>query len=178
MAANQRYELTDGQKDCLRLVGANLTSKEIAIRLGISHHTVNQRLDSARQKLEVENRRQAAQKFMFLEKAAEDHLTVEAYPAEDDQIIAIEDQNGGAGQHDELGLTHDVVDIHGTATDRATNDNDQSNIWSLPWITGNTEGISSTQRLYAVLKVAVFVAVAFSAILTLMAGAMSLFNNI
>ena len=52
--------LTPGQLDCLRLVDAHLSSKEIAVRLGISSHTVDQRIRQALQTLGVERRSQAA----------------------------------------------------------------------------------------------------------------------
>jgi DNA-binding CsgD family transcriptional regulator len=53
-------KLTPGQLDCLRLVDAHLSSKEIAVELGISPHTVDQRIRQALQILGVERRSQAA----------------------------------------------------------------------------------------------------------------------
>ena len=52
--------LTSGQLDCLRLVDQHLSSKEIAIELGISSHTVDQRIRGALHILGVERRSQAA----------------------------------------------------------------------------------------------------------------------
>lgn len=52
--------LTPGQLDCLRLVDQHLSSKEIAVELGISSHTVDQRIRLALQTLGVERRSQAA----------------------------------------------------------------------------------------------------------------------
>jgi len=52
--------LTPGQLDCLRLVDQHLSSKEIAVELGISPHTVDQRIRLALQVLGVERRSQAA----------------------------------------------------------------------------------------------------------------------
>ena len=52
--------LTKGQADCLRLVAQHLSSKEIALQLGISSHTVDQRIRGALQSLGVERRSQAA----------------------------------------------------------------------------------------------------------------------
>ena len=52
--------LTPGQLDCLRLVDQHLSSKEIAVELGISSHTVDQRIRGALQTLGVERRAQAA----------------------------------------------------------------------------------------------------------------------
>jgi len=52
--------LSDGQIDCLELIAQNLTSKEIAVRLGISPHTVDKRVRKAIRKLGANDRRQAA----------------------------------------------------------------------------------------------------------------------
>src|SRR6476469_7716886 len=52
--------LTSGQLDCLRLVDQHLNSKEIASQLGISPHTVDQRIRQAIATLGVERRTQAA----------------------------------------------------------------------------------------------------------------------
>ena len=52
--------LSPGQLDCLRLVDQHLSSKEIAAELGISSHTVDQRIRQALSTLGVERRTQAA----------------------------------------------------------------------------------------------------------------------
>lgn len=52
--------LTPGQVDCLLLVNQHLNSKEIAVRLNISSHTVDQRIRGALDKLGVERRGEAA----------------------------------------------------------------------------------------------------------------------
>ncbi len=52
--------LTSGQLDCLRLVDQHLNSKEIAAKLGISPHTVDQRIRQSIHILGVERRAQAA----------------------------------------------------------------------------------------------------------------------
>ena len=54
--------LSPRQLDCLRLVDQHLSSKEIAVELGISSHTVDQRIRGALQILGVERRSQAARK--------------------------------------------------------------------------------------------------------------------
>jgi DNA-binding CsgD family transcriptional regulator len=58
--AQRVARLTDGQLECLRLVDQHLSSKEIAVELGISPHTVDQRIRQALQILEVDRRAQAA----------------------------------------------------------------------------------------------------------------------
>ncbi|WP_293940778.1 helix-turn-helix transcriptional regulator [Sphingomonas sp.] len=59
-AAERIRRLSEGQLDCLRLVAQHLSSKEIAAQLGISSHTVDQRVRGALQVLGVERRSQAA----------------------------------------------------------------------------------------------------------------------
>jgi DNA-binding CsgD family transcriptional regulator len=59
LASRASQFLTTAQISCLELVAENLTSKEIAAELGISRHTVDQRVRGALRKLGVENRRQA-----------------------------------------------------------------------------------------------------------------------
>lgn len=52
--------LSEGQIECLLLVDRHHNSKEIAARLGISPHTVDQRIRGALEKLGVERRGEAA----------------------------------------------------------------------------------------------------------------------
>lgn len=52
--------LTRGQRECLELVNQHLSSKENALRLGISPHTVDQRVRQALHILGVEKRGEAA----------------------------------------------------------------------------------------------------------------------
>lgn len=60
LVASRVARLTDGQLDCLRLVAQHLSSKEIATELGISPHTVDQRVRQSLHILGVERRAQAA----------------------------------------------------------------------------------------------------------------------
>lgn len=59
-AADRVAKLTRGQLDCLQLVAQHLSSKEIAVELGISPHTVDQRIRQALHILDVPRRSQAA----------------------------------------------------------------------------------------------------------------------
>lgn len=65
--ANQIAKLGLEQVECLKLVGEHLSSKEIAARLGISPHMVDQRIRSALEILGVERRSQAARLVMALD---------------------------------------------------------------------------------------------------------------
>ena len=58
--AQRVARLSEAQLDCLKLVDQHLSSKEIAAELGISPHTVDQRVRQSLQILGVERRSQAA----------------------------------------------------------------------------------------------------------------------
>jgi DNA-binding CsgD family transcriptional regulator len=60
LIAERVARLSKGQLDCLLLVDQHLSSKEIAVELGISSHTVDQRIRGALHVLGVERRAQAA----------------------------------------------------------------------------------------------------------------------
>jgi DNA-binding CsgD family transcriptional regulator len=60
-------DLTDRQKQCLRLVGAGFQSKEIAAKLGLSPHTVDQHLREAIRALGVSRRIEAARLLIDIE---------------------------------------------------------------------------------------------------------------
>ncbi|MWV27889.1 helix-turn-helix transcriptional regulator [Erythrobacter sp. GH3-10] len=57
-------DLTDKQREVLDLLVQHMTSKQIARELGISPHTVDQRIVSARRKFGVETRNELAAAYM------------------------------------------------------------------------------------------------------------------
>jgi DNA-binding CsgD family transcriptional regulator len=63
-------KLSEGQKACLRLVYAHMSSKDIARDLGISPHTVDARLRAAIHTLGVATRVEAARQLATAEAAA------------------------------------------------------------------------------------------------------------
>lgn len=52
--------LTPREKECLRLVAQLMTSKQIALQLGISKHTVDERIERARRRIGAPGRYDAA----------------------------------------------------------------------------------------------------------------------
>ena len=76
-------KLSEAQRECLRLTNALLTSKEIAIRLNVSRHTVDQRLTLAGKLLGVATRKEAARLFALYDPVIYDasHIA-EAHPTE------------------------------------------------------------------------------------------------
>ncbi|MVZ98112.1 LuxR family transcriptional regulator [Sphingorhabdus sp. IMCC26285] len=63
MTQHELAALKDIHKECLRLTGRNYSSKEIARMLGISKHTVDQRLRTATQRMGASSRHEAARRF-------------------------------------------------------------------------------------------------------------------
>lgn len=59
--------LTNSQRLCLRLVNEGMSSKEIAIRTGLTPRTVDQYINRAAQSLGASNRREAARTLARLE---------------------------------------------------------------------------------------------------------------
>lgn len=109
MAGKRQLYLTEGQKDCLRLVDDLLTSKEIARKLGISPFTVDQRLDAARRKLNAPSRKTAARIYLELESRSLPQPLV-YYPehlADVDFIAMLPcDTCGEAGRSDTISSRH------------------------------------------------------------------------
>jgi DNA-binding CsgD family transcriptional regulator len=66
--------LSERQRECLRLVGHLHTSKDIGIRLGISHHSVDDRIRRALRTLNVATRVQAAQILSAYERGTPQQL--------------------------------------------------------------------------------------------------------
>jgi DNA-binding CsgD family transcriptional regulator len=73
--------LTAQERECLRLVGLQLSSKEIAHELGISKASVDTYCNRARAKLGVTNRREAAQLVRSLEAVHDRPAAAEPAPS-------------------------------------------------------------------------------------------------
>ncbi|CCW17687.1 hypothetical protein EBBID32_20340 [Sphingobium indicum BiD32] len=59
--------LSEGEKQCLRLVSQGFNSKEIARQLHVSEHTVDQRVRTSLRKFGVPSRKEAARLFVSFE---------------------------------------------------------------------------------------------------------------
>lgn len=64
--------LNDGQRQCLAMVDQHLSSKEIALKLGISSHTVDQRVRLSLTILGVEKRGEAARMVASVMRSSHD----------------------------------------------------------------------------------------------------------
>ncbi|WP_185829155.1 helix-turn-helix domain-containing protein [Sphingomonas ginkgonis] len=104
--------LNEGQRACLRLVAEHLSSKEIAARLGISPHTVDQRIRLALPILGVTRRSEAARLVALAETGAYQRLIyqapdipADADPAETDEAVGFQIRHAdGAGRDGSFGL--------------------------------------------------------------------------
>jgi DNA-binding CsgD family transcriptional regulator len=67
MVEGRTTALTQTQKVCLRLVYMHMSSKEIALQLDCSPHTVDAHIKTAMQRLGVGSRREAARELAFAE---------------------------------------------------------------------------------------------------------------
>jgi len=88
-------KLSGRQLACLRLVAQNRSSKEIAVELGISPHTVDQRIRGALQILGVERRAQAARLVAEAEEPSQRLIHQPPYLA----VVPAADQQEGAISH-------------------------------------------------------------------------------
>jgi DNA-binding CsgD family transcriptional regulator len=106
--------LTDGQRDCLRLVYNHLTSKDIARILGVSPHTVDMRLRLAMKVLSVGSRIEAARLLVQAEAGGatpgDAYQPLIYHPSEIAGATEISDSSGpGSSTGDEL--ADDLVSV-------------------------------------------------------------------
>lgn len=142
--------LTESQKSCLRLVAQGMTSKEIALRTGLSPQTVDTYLKAASAKLQVANRRDAARRLLEAE-ASQNLGSPTAAIAHPPQLKHF----GSAA---------------GSGSTRWTKH------LSPPPLGGLLNTLTSAERTYAVLKVAVVFAAVVVALLLLIAGVLQTFR--
>lgn len=93
LPADDLAQLTDGQKDCLRLVFQHMTSKDIARVLGVSPHTVDMRLRTAMKVLSVASRIDAA-RLLVNEEGGSDAYQPLIYQAPDVALPSSSPENG------------------------------------------------------------------------------------
>jgi DNA-binding CsgD family transcriptional regulator len=99
----EREQFTDKQHQTLSLLVRHMTSKEISRKLGISRHTVDQRIDAAKRKLGVATRGELAQAYLRLRQVSE-QMTYE------ESLIVIPGKNPEQLTSDEPGDGSMLVD--------------------------------------------------------------------
>ena len=115
--------LSDGQRQCLVMVGQHLSSKEIALKLGISPHTVDQRVRLSLNILGVDKRGEAARMVASVMRSSQDpaYQRLIHQPPYIDATTVRDHQNRAVGQQirqtDRAGETSlDGIDTEPRAT--------------------------------------------------------------
>lgn len=139
--------LTEGQKTCLRLVASGMTSKEIALRTGLTPQTVDTYLKSAMARLGASSRREAARMLS----SAEASQSLGSPSAN----VAL---SSGPGQQ--------VVAADGSGI----------RWFNPPPVGGRSNELTAAERTFAILKVAAISAATVSALALLIAGLLKTFR--
>ena len=160
--------LSDGQRDCLRLVLVHMNSKEIGRKLDISPHTVDQRLRGSMRILEADSRFEAARRFAEVDrKNPYQSLIYQSSDiektAQSGTLTKSADRGGGSYKGE---LIEDIsnVDSGGSAIalDRS---NVQKSRLPFPRSRGEKNELSTLERLGWVIVIAIGSAVSFGGIL-------------
>jgi DNA-binding CsgD family transcriptional regulator len=167
MAGKKQAELTEAQKQCLRLVSMHYTSKQIARKLGISHYTVDQRIDIARMKLNADSRISAA-KILAV---AEGRAVYDGFVYEPEAVAY-------ALNHAKPDLPtvkgHDVSNQQGNHFSISSADNYGLKWLALPPIGGGEHQLSKMEVMAAIIKTSTFSAIALSVLVITLAGLMNI----
>lgn len=163
MTVSNIDKLNDGQRDCLRLVLAHLTSKEIARELGVSPHTVDQRLRTVMRILNVQSRFEAARKF-----AATDQermyqpLIYQPSTVEPARKNREQEPSSGRTRNKRTGKTDDGANADSGGAIMAL---EQSEIryrpLPIPRFRGEKNGLATVERLGWILAIAIGSALSF-----------------
>lgn len=172
MAGKKQPTLTDGQKDCLRLVDQLLTSKEIARRLQISPFTVDQRLDAARRKLGASTRKEAArifanQDFKQLSEAFVYEAEPVAHSQESETMAWSKEGKGGNFESASTGTSRWILY-------KGLGDNRGSLRVTMPTLGADQHDLSRAEVASAIIKTALFSILSVSAIVMIVVGLMRL----
>lgn len=165
---SQYSKLNDGQRKCLRLVLAHLNSKEIGRELGISPHTVDQRLRQAMKTLGVSSRFEAARKFAEHEGAdAYQPLIYQSSDVENSTESATVGLSVEQKELDDNEVNSDLSAVGSNAT-AAVIEKPQtgSDRWPFPRFRGEKNTLTTWERIGWIIVIAIGSAVSFGGILS------------
>jgi len=151
--------LSEGEKQCLRLVSQGYNSKEIARQLHISEHTVDQRVRTSLRKFGVPSRKEAARLFVSVEQPQPQTGTYQP-------LI-----------HQSEPLASDPVPASSLAQPDRPDERTQHNrllkriLAFGPPLGGSTNELSKDGRILAMIRAAVLTGVGLVTLLLLIAGA-------
>ncbi len=166
MAGKKQVDLTEAQKQCLRLVDRLYTSKEIARELGVSPFTIDQRLDGARRKLNADTRKNAAKIFAASE--AEKISDVLVYEAP--SIVSTADYANKEASNIQYGGKSDLAALQFTNT--GLSQQSLRGLFALPPLGGANHNLTKAQIFVEIIKTATFSTVSVSAAIIVIVGLM------
>lgn len=155
--------LNDGQRDCLRLVLAHLNSKEIARELGVSPHTVDQRLRTAMRILDAQSRFEAARTFAALDRENTYHpLIYQRSAVEPASKNGEQDSSSGRTGNEKTGILDDGVSADsGGAITALERSEIRRRPLPVPRYRGERNSLATVERLGWILAIAIGSAVSF-----------------
>lgn len=160
-------KLNEGQRDCLRLVLAHHNSKEIARELGVSPHTVDQRLRIAMRILDVPSRFEAARKFAGLD--AQDRYQPLIYQMSDVEPRGKSgkpDSSTGRTASDKTGSTDDISNVDGNIAVMAFEKSEFGRRpLPVPRYRGEKNNLGTVERLGWILAIAIASALSFGGLI-------------
>ncbi|WP_417594552.1 helix-turn-helix transcriptional regulator [Parasphingorhabdus sp.] len=162
--------LSDGQRDCLRLVLAHHNSKEIARQLGVSPHTVDQRLRTSMRILNVQSRFEAARKFAGLDnKVQYQPLIYQMLDVESESKNGKLDSSTGRTVSDETGSVTDISKVAKVDGNVAVVASEKSEIrhpqLPIPRHRGERNNLGTVERLGWILAIAIVSALSFGGLI-------------
>ncbi|CAM8664158.1 MULTISPECIES: helix-turn-helix domain-containing protein [Sphingobium] len=151
--------LSEGEKQCLRLVAQGFNSKEIARQLHVSEHTVDQRVRTSLRKFGVPSRKEAARLFISVEQLSPQSDTYQPLIYQSERLASDPEPGSSLAQPDRL----DEQTKHKTLLRRI--------LAFGPPLGGSTNELSIDGRILAMIRAAVLTGVGVVALLLLIRGA-------
>ncbi len=159
--------LNDGQRDCLRLVLAHLNSKEIARELGVSPHTVDQRLRTAMRILNAQSRFEAARIFAALDREnTYQPLIYQLSAVEPARKNGKQDPSAGRIRSERAGTIDDVEYADGGGAVMALEKAEiRRRPLPIPRYRGDKNSLATVERLGWILAIAIGAALSFGGLI-------------
>ncbi|WP_420145350.1 LuxR C-terminal-related transcriptional regulator [Sphingobium sp.] len=151
--------LSEGEKQCLRLVAQGFNSKEIARQLQVSEHTVDQRVRTSLRKYGVPSRKEAARLFVSAAQLQPQSDTYQPLIYQPEPLAPDPEPASSLVQPDRADGQADRTTV-------------LQNILSFgPPLGGSTNELSTDGRILAMIRAAVLTGVGLVTLLLLLAGA-------
>lgn len=151
--------LSEGEKQCLRLVAQGFNSKEIARQLHVSEHTVDQRVRTSLRKFGVPTRKEAARLFVSALQPSAQTDTYQPLIYQPEPLASDPEPAPSPVQPDRP----DVQTKRNSILQRI--------LAFGPPLGGSTNELSADGRILAMIRAAVFTGVGLVTLLLLIAGA-------